>query len=154
MHICPTPATQHEITGVIPSSFSCKYTSSASVSEPSSVSSPQRCSTMIIYGPPKRSTPSFHRTGRWWCRRPRSRSRRAGETEGTAGLQPIAYRMCCHPFSALLQPAAAGDGPSATLTLLASVGCASLARSRAIKKRARHDLRGGTGTAAAGDHNS
>ena len=45
-------------------------------------------------------------------------------------------------------------GPSATLTLLAAVGCASLARSRAIKKRARHDLRGGTGTADGGDHNS
>ena len=69
-----------------------------------------------------------------------------GKTEGTAGLQQAAHRLNFLSFPDLLLPVAAGSGPSATLTLLASVGCASLARSRALEKREpHHDIRVGTG---------
>ena len=132
----------------------CTNSSSTHVSVCSNVSSPQSFSTTILHGPQARPTRNIHRRWRWCCRQVRSRAGRAGITRVIRPTRHVAYRCSFRPFPVLLPPQASGGGPSATLTLLAAVGCASLARSRAIKKRARHDLRGGTGTADGGVHNS
>jgi len=58
-----------------------------------------------------------------------------GKTEGTAGLQKAAHRSTFLNFPELVLAVAPGHARPATLTLLASVGCASLARSRALEKR-------------------
>jgi hypothetical protein len=74
-----------------------------------------------------------------------------GKTEGTAGLQQAAHRSTFLNFPELVLAVAPGHARPATLTLLASVGCASLARSKgAGKTGAHHGIVFGTVTAARG----
>ena len=115
----------------------CRYSSSMQVIHHAIVSSPQRCSITILYGPQARATRNFHRRWRWSCRGLRSRAEASEKTGVAIGLQGVTHRSNLHPFAEPLLPVAASNGASATLKLLASVGCASLARSRVLEKRGR-----------------
>ena len=129
-------------------SGSCRYISSAQVSEQSNVSSPQTFSITILCDPLPRPTRDCHRRWRWWCARLRSRTTASEKRDGREGHARSSYRLAFTALPELLLARASRSAQSATLTLLTLLDCASLARHQGTKKRERHQELGGTSVLA------